>query len=401
MTEQTEHQNAARYTAIAILLHWVIAFAIIGMIFVGWNMHDNEALYQLHKSIGITILTLTIARIAWRLFNAPPPEPAGMAWWEKALSGLVHLGFYGLMLAMPLSGWLLVSTSYEFDIPTVLFGVVSWPDFPGSAALANEEGHELMQSAHSILPWIAFGLLGLHVLGAVKHDLLDKEGVIKRMIPGLFGRTSGVNAPARGGLIAFGAALVFFAAFAAVPLATTGFASASGGETLDAPADWIVDADASEIAFTGVNNGNPFRGTFGAWTAAIVFDPTQLDKARASVVVETGTADARTKRYNDTLRLGEWFDVANFPTTSVELTNFRRASGRRAYTADATITMKGVGVTVPFDFTVEIENGRAVMTGSTSLSRAALNLGQLSDAAGNWVADDVGIEVTVEADRAG
>ena len=146
--------ETARYTGVAIALHWLIAFAIIGLILVGWNMSDmaddnpaKEQLYQMHKSFGIMILVLTLARIVWRVMNPPPPLPAEFKGWETTLSHITHIGFYGLMLAMPLSGWALVSTAYEFDIATVLFGVISWPDLPLSF-LANEAGHDSIEFVH-------------------------------------------------------------------------------------------------------------------------------------------------------------------------------------------------------------------------------------------------------------
>ena len=116
--------ETSRYSAVAIALHWAIALGILGMIWLGWNMDNNESLFQLHKSIGITILMLTIARIVWRVMNPVPPLPAEMKGWEKTLSSAVHYAFYGLMILMPLTGWLVVSTSYEFDIATVIFGTI-------------------------------------------------------------------------------------------------------------------------------------------------------------------------------------------------------------------------------------------------------------------------------------
>jgi len=101
------------YTAVAITLHWIIAFSIVGLILVGWQMTDmplgapgQEQLYQMHKSFGITVLLLTVARIVWRVLNPPPPLPEGMTAWERTLANGTHVGIYALMLAMPLTGWL-------------------------------------------------------------------------------------------------------------------------------------------------------------------------------------------------------------------------------------------------------------------------------------------------------
>ena len=101
--------SSNRYTVVAILLHWAIAALILFMIWLGWNMEDNEARFQLHKSIGIAILFLSVARVLWRWRNPPPPLPDDMTPWEKRLSHGVHIGFYALMIGLPLLGWLLVS----------------------------------------------------------------------------------------------------------------------------------------------------------------------------------------------------------------------------------------------------------------------------------------------------
>ena len=161
--------NTSRYTAVAIALHWAIAILILFMIWLGWNMEDNETRYQLHKSIGISILILSVARVAWRLMNPPPALPADMKPIEAKASHWVHMGLYILMIAMPLLGWALVSTS-KFQVPTVLFGTVSWPNLPFLGGLrGNEIVHVVLETLHSKGAWVIIGLLVLHVAGAIKR----------------------------------------------------------------------------------------------------------------------------------------------------------------------------------------------------------------------------------------
>lgn len=395
---------SARYSAVAIALHWVIAAGIIFMIGLGWNMDDSESLYQLHKSIGITILLLTVARIVWRLLNPPPALPSEMKPWEKTLSHGVHVAFYALMLLMPLSGWLLVSTSYDFDIPTVLFGLVSWPDIPGVGFLSNEAGHGVVEFVHSKLAWVAIIMLGLHVAGAVKHEISAEEGVLKRMIPGLFGKTSQPSAPPRAFIAAFGAALGVFILIAGVP-ALFGGGSGNASPATEAPAgssieaNWTVDPSASSIAFSGTHEGSTYRGEFNDWSAEIQFDPAQLDAARARVTVRTGSVEVNRKLYTDSLKSAEWFNVSQYPQATVELGNFRQTDD--GYIADATLALKDSSVTVPFAFTLEIEGDTATMQGSTSVERTPLNLGQQSDPGADWVGETVNITVEVRASRAG
>src|SRR5262249_8894805 len=122
--------EGARYSALAIVLHWTIALAIVLQIVLAGRMEGpptpaSFAVTQLHKSIGITILLLPLARIGWRLINRPPPMPAGLAPWERSLAKATHAGFYVVMLGMPLTGWLMVSAS-RIEIPTLLYGQVPW-----------------------------------------------------------------------------------------------------------------------------------------------------------------------------------------------------------------------------------------------------------------------------------
>ena len=113
------------YAPVAILLHWLIAALIVLQIVLAGRMEgkltpESFAVTQLHKSIGISILLLSLARLAWRLLNPPPPMPESLAPWERRLAKLTHAGFYGVMIAMPLTGWIMVSTS-RLAIPTLLF----------------------------------------------------------------------------------------------------------------------------------------------------------------------------------------------------------------------------------------------------------------------------------------
>lgn len=405
MTEATRAARPPRYTAVAITLHWLIALMIAGLIAVGWYMGDlpdgapgQQQLYQMHKSFGIMVLVLTLARIGWRVLNPPPPLPADMPAREKLASHAVHIGFYGLMLAMPLTGWLYVSTAYDFDVPTVLFGAISWPDIPGVGFLANPAGHGVVEFIHSKLAWLAIALIVLHVAGAVKHEFADEEGVFKRMVPWIFGDTGGPAAPPRGAVLCFGGALAVFAAIAAVPLLTQPGAATVPDAPPSAASNWTVDPDASAITFSGVHDGNRYEGRFERWQADITFDADALDAASATVRVETASAVTGTKLYDDSLKAAEWLDPRSFPVATVTLDDFRR-SEEGGYVAEATLTLKDQSVSVPFRFDLALDGDTAEMTGSTSLSRSALDIGMKSDPGADYVADAVSIEVRVTATR--
>lgn len=186
--------DARRYSTVAMILHWVIAAAIVGQIGLGWYMGSLERgqaqfeLFQLHKSVGLTILLLTLVRIGWRLTHKPPPYAAGVRGWQHTLASAVHAGFYVLLLLLPMSGWALVSAS-PYNIPTLFWEVVEWPHLPGLANLPAAEKEAAsgdFEAMHEWLVRLILALLALHVAGALKHQLVDRDGTLWRMLP--FGR---------------------------------------------------------------------------------------------------------------------------------------------------------------------------------------------------------------------
>ncbi len=388
-------ERSYRYTAVAIALHWAMAILLVFMIWLGWNMDDHESRFQLHKSIGITLLILTVARIVWRWLNPPPPLP-DMPKHESLASHLVHMGFYALMLGLPLGGWVLVSSS-KFHVPTVLYGTVSWPHLPFMDPFRTELGHTIIETLHSKGAWVLLALLALHVAGAVKHEVTGDEGVLRRMLPGIFGQSEGSFGQSRGFLAAFGGAFVLFGAIAAIPLlssANRGVVPVTPTETLG---DWAVNHDHSEIRFSGIHDGDTFTGTFENWSAEITFDPEQLDEAKATISLSSANASTGKKLYDDSLIAAEWFDVGAHPLISVLVDGIEKTEA--GYTADAHITLKALEVTVPFAFDLNIDGDSAEMTGTSELSRAALNLGQVSDPDADWVTDSVTVAVSLSATR--
>lgn len=174
--------TAQRYTAVAIVLHWAIAFAIALMIPLGFWMHEQSehggaaaglfSIYQLHKSIGLTVLGLSLVRLAWRLMNPPPPMPEHMPAWERFVALATHWAFYALMIGLPLTGWLYVSAGWSIHdeqpllITTHWFGLFVVPHLfglPQASADLRETVAGASMVAHFYLAWTAVGLAALHV----------------------------------------------------------------------------------------------------------------------------------------------------------------------------------------------------------------------------------------------
>lgn len=179
---------ATIYNRVAKILHWLLAIAIIGMIIFGWLLDDvprgptKFTLMQLHKSIGITILLLSLVRLGWRLSHNAPPLPAGMARWEIAVAHITHVALYVFMIGVPLAGWAMVSTS-PLNIPTMLYGVLPWPNLPILSDMASRELSHSFGEAHELMAYTTAALVVLHIGAALKHHFISRDDILLRMAP--------------------------------------------------------------------------------------------------------------------------------------------------------------------------------------------------------------------------
>jgi len=184
-------QMSERYSRVAVVLHWLVAVLMIGNVAlalsVDWLPDERVRLaIDTHKSIGITVLGLALLRILWRWGHRPPEWPAGaLTPVESKVSGWAHLGLYGLMLLLPLSGWLHDSAwNAAATHPMSLYGLVPWPRVGFIMDMApdvKERLHDVFGEAHEALAYVLYGLLALHIAGALKHQWLDRQKALKRM----------------------------------------------------------------------------------------------------------------------------------------------------------------------------------------------------------------------------
>lgn len=177
---------AARYSGVAVAFHWLLALAIVGAFGVGLYMTGLSMsptrlkLYNWHKWAGVTILALSALRLLWRLVHRPPPLPAAIAHampaWQKMAHHATHGLLYLLFFAVPLIGWAYSSAA---GFPIVFLGLWQLPDFvPVSKELA-----EAIKPWHEITAFAMAGLVVLHVAGALKHHIVDRDGLLSRMLP--------------------------------------------------------------------------------------------------------------------------------------------------------------------------------------------------------------------------
>lgn len=431
------HADARRYSMVAILLHWLIALAIVLQIILAGRMdgpHTPQvfAVTQLHKSIGITILLASLLRIVWRLVNPPPPMPATMARWEALLAKLTHVGFYLIMIAMPLTGWLIVSTS-RIHIPTLLYGAVPWPDLPGLAHLepaARKAWHHFAETGHGLIAKFIYVLLALHVAGALKHQLLSRdEPVLARMAPGaVAGRWWEprilVIALAFVGIIAFGKlvqppvpasgpppAAAAPAEPAPSPKATAAPAAATtpvAGATPAAtpapaatpstdPVAWKV-APGSALTFATSWSGAAVEGRFDTWKAEILFSPDALERSKVTVSIDMASAKTGDAQRDASLPAPDWFDTANHPKAVFKATRFAKTGADR-YVAHGTLSLRGVTKPLDLPFKLTIAGDKARMSGDASLDRTVFGVGQGEFAATDQIPGKVAVHVQLTASR--
>jgi len=161
-------------------------------------------------------------------------------------------------------------------------------------------------------------------------------------------------------------------------------------------ADWTVDLTKSRLGFSGMQNGEAFKGAFGKWTADISFDPAHPEAGHAKVSIDLATAKTGDTQRDSALPQAEWFNVKATPTATFEATGFV-AKGGEAYEAPGKLTLRGVTKDVVLPFTVTIKDGKAAAKGHLTLTRTAFGVGQGSWATGEWVALDVSVDVDIAA----
>jgi cytochrome b561 len=171
-----------RYTATAKALHWAMAILIFGLLALGFYMHDlplspdKLKLYSWHKWAGVSAFLLVLVRLAWRTTHRPPPLPATMAPAMRIAAHAGHVLLYALMLAIPLSGWLMSSAK---GFQTVWFGVLPIPDLLAK----DKETGDLLQTVHMSLNLVFTVAIAGHIGAALKHHFIDRDDILTRMLP--------------------------------------------------------------------------------------------------------------------------------------------------------------------------------------------------------------------------
>lgn len=396
-------QLSTRYNNGAMLLHWLIAFALAAELALGFGMPRDAsgfALYQLHKSLGLTILLLTLVRIGWRLTHAVPPVLR--TGWEGLAVKLGHLGLYAFMLAAPLTGWAIVSTA-PIDVPTMLWGVIPWPHLP----LADSLNHTL-EEAHELIAFGGIALFVGHVAAALFHHFKLKDATMARMSP--------KGAAGFGLAMLAGVVVLHFGLVAALPGegeheheesaaqasendSTTPTPSASASAAVEDPAaeetpsaeesaaaaaagpppNWTIQPGGT-LRFTADNGGTAISGTFRRWSGTIAMDPENPASANIAIQIDLASASIGDATQDQMLQGGEFFNTGANPTATFRSTDVSRTGN--GYRARGTLSLRGASRPQTITFTLGGNGAHRQVDGSASIDRNAFGVGTGESAAG-------------------
>ncbi len=430
-------QAAIRYSATAMMLHWVIAALIVFNFALGERTEhlprgpELFSAFQLHKSVGITVLLLSLWRL-WARLRHPRPAPAADLGWAKRLSSLVHAGFYVVMIGAPITGWIIVSTA-KTKIPTLLFDVIRWPHLPlgGGDAL-----HEAAEVGHEVLAKAAIALLILHVVGAVRHQFQLKDAILERMMPvtragigslllaaGLLGGSfalgragplpglSGVSgAPAPTPPAAAGVNAATVPALMAPEIEQPKTDEEADKKAADEEAKTVAEVSGpvpqwqvtpgGRLGFGVQVSGEGVSGSFARWDAAIAFDPDRLAQSSIKASIDLASVNSGDSERDDMLGGADFFATSAHPRASFVADDIR-AKGDGRYEARGMLNIKGQAQPMRVAFTLNIKGDNATAKGTAQIDRRKFSIGTGQFAGDDTVSHAVGVTFAFEARRKG
>ena len=393
----------ARYSSGAIVLHWLLALSMAFQLALGFAMPHfgphSFAPMQLHKSVGITILLLALIAVGWRLVRRPPA--ALEDGWTAVAARIVHWSFYAVLLLGPITGWIIVSTA-RLKVPTMLFGVLPWPHLPLAASLNRP-----MEEVHEALAWIAIALFVLHVAGALRHQFLLRDPVIKRMAPA--GSVAATMALLLATIVIYFAvgsyvsqkylvpAMTEFrarraqaaappvpaanAAEPALPAANGSKPAVPTADSTDAtpaqaagpPPVWTI-ADRKRLVFSVANGDSPIEGRFKNWSGSIEMDPDHPETAAIDITIDLASASVGDATQDAMLQGADFFASASEPTATWRSTSVTQTAPDR-YRASGTLTIRGKSRPQALAFTLTGKNLQRHAAGSATIDRTAFGIG--------------------------
>ena len=373
----TLSNTQTRYGAVTKTLHWITALGILAVIPLGIIANDmafdtpealaaKAQLFSWHKTIGVTLFFVALARILWALSQPKPVPLHPERRIETLLAAVVHWLLYGSLVLVPLSGWIHHAATEGFAPIWWPFGQ-SLPFVPKSAGLA-----ETFAGLHIVFERVLVLSLILHVAGAIKHHIVDRDATLRRMLPG---RTEAGSPGASGhGLAAPLAALVVWAAALGTGSALGVFAHEGpqrpSAALAQVASEWQVQS--GTLGLEVRQFGAAVGGSFSDWTAAISYDETQTSDPRGTVDVTVAIGSLTLGSVTAQALGSDYFDAATFPTATVA-GDIVGTDGGLVLEGRLTIRDQTVPITLPFELSIDGDIARA--SGTLTLDRRDFGIG--------------------------
>lgn len=410
-------ESSAHYGTVAAVLHGLMAVLIAVNLLLGFWMQEALAAdqpgaaraFQWHKSLGLTILLLSVVRLSWRLLFPPPSLPGGVL--NQRLAHFAHICLYGLMVLIPLSGWLVVSTQWRGDtpqnLPTLWFGLIEIPHLLGldqAEDAVRKRVWGLAAEAHVALIWLMLALLGGHIGAAFWHQRQDNAALGR-----MFSWRRRQHAPAASPMRRLiGAALPLLAIAAALWAVNGGRATESAARSATSAAQdeawlsavapkeqWVKLTESGRVEFSGKHDGRTFEGSFQRGFIALTGTPAVPESLQLRVLIDTASTDAGLPLYDRTLREPEWFDVQRYPYARFELLTAQAVDGKDlAWRLSGALRIKQQEVLVD-GLELLVEAGAYRISGKVLLDRTTLDLGMESDPGGEYVSLMISVNIAV------
>ena len=402
---RTAATNTSRtYGWVERAFHWTIAALIVTVAALGKVAYEwpydtdaalgtKAALFSAHKTVGIATFLVALARIAWALAQ-PRPEPLHP---ERRLetfaASTVHWLLYGSLVLVPLLGWAHHATATGFAPIWWPFGQ-TLPGLPQDAALSAA-----LAELHKIFVLVLAGAVALHVAGALKHALVDRDATLARMLrgtdPGPLKPAATHVLPALVAAVVWAAALGVGVARAPEPAQA---AVVDGASAVEAASNWTVRE--GTLSITVAQLGQPVTGSFADWQAAIDFsEAAGPDGTHGSVEVAVATGSLTLGSVSAQATGDEFLSSGPFPTATFRADILPSAEAGADYVADGALEIRGVAVPVRLPFTLEVDGDAATMAGTVPVDRRDFGMGEsYPDEAS--VGFPVAIDVALTAERA-
>lgn len=354
-----------KFGVIAQALHWSVAALVLSLLPIGFYMSDLPLGFERfryvewHKSLGLAVIALMIGRTLWRIFNPPPALPSELPTWEHRAARLTHYAIYALLFLQTAIG---MSMVWAANSPLTFFGWFALP-----SPISPDPGiKELAKESHELIAFAIIFLVVMHVGAALRHHFVLKNNILRRMLP-VFMLSAGLY-----------------------------------GATDVRAATWNLQSD-SQLLFHFVQSGVPFTGNFKRFEARIEFDPNKPEAGRINVNIDVASLDTQNSERDTMLRSPELFDTEKWPQ-AIFTADTIQAREPRQYEARGTLTIRDITRPLSLPFTLKIGkvtdgdgDMMATARGEITVSRRDFGLGQGQWAATDIVADEVKIEIKIQA----